>query len=441
MLEKLKKIYKLLPLAVRESYLVKRFVFILFWPVTYKSESFNDFKISVKTIKELKKSNLYIPGISKSEIMNYNLKSLKGKKNILVVDAFIPQPDKDSGSFRMYNLLKILLSFGYGIKFFAVNRQFQQPYVKNLQKLGVDVLYPPYVKSLSKYLKQCGDKYDVTILSRADVAINYIDAIKKYCTKAFVLFDTVDLQYLRENREAKIKRDSYKIRQAERWKKEEMSIAEKSDITLVVSHYEKEILNQENPNIKVELLSNIHESRGSNKSFNQRKDILFVGGFRHKPNKDAVTFLIKEIIPYVKQKLNGVKIYIVGSDPPDEVRKFASEDIFITGFVPDIVPYLNDCRISIAPLLWGAGVKGKINLSMSYGLPVVATPIAIEGMNLTNGVDVLVACDPLSFADAIAELYQNEILWNKLSRNGLENIKKYFSFEAAEKQLKQILNL
>ncbi len=341
----------------------------------------------------------------------------------------------------MYNLMKILLSFGYGIKFFAVNRQYLQPYVNNLQKLGVDVLYPPYIESLGKYLKQYGDKYDVIILSRADVATIYIDAVKKYCTKASVIFDTIDLQYLREYREAQFKGDTYKLRQAELHKKGEISIAEKSDITLVVSYYEKEILNQENPNIKVELLSNIHELQGSNKSFHQRKNILFIGGFRHKPNKDAVTYLINEITPLLRQKLNGLKIYIVGSDPPDEVRRFACEDILITGFVPDIVPYLNDCRISIAPLLWGAGVKGKINLCMSYGLPVVATPIAIEGMNLTNGVDVLVARDPLSFADAIAELYQNEKLWNQLSRNGLENIVKFFSFETAEKQLKQILQL
>jgi len=119
----------------------------------------------------------------------------------------------------------------------------------------------------------------------------------------------------------------------------------------------------------------------------------------------------------------------------------ATDDFVVTGFVPDVTPYFTGCRISIAPLRYGAGVKGKINLAMSYGLPVVATTPSIEGMHLTDGEDVLVADTPEAFADAIARLYRDEALWQRLAAGGLENVRAHFSRDVARSAITRIIAL
>jgi glycosyltransferase involved in cell wall biosynthesis len=121
------------------------------------------------------------------------------------------------------------------------------------------------------------------------------------------------------------------------------------------------------------------------------------------------------------------------------VQELAAEDVIVHGFVPDIAPLMDGCRLSVAPLRYGAGVKGKINMAMSYGLPVVATGVAVEGMHVRAGIDVMVADAPVEFADAITRAYHDEALWQKLSDNGLANVREHFSFDAARTALQRIL--
>jgi glycosyltransferase involved in cell wall biosynthesis len=143
----------------------------------------------------------------------------------------------------------------------------------------------------------------------------------------------------------------------------------------------------------------------------------------------------------VRQHLPGVKTYVVGGDVPATIKSLAADDLVITGYVPDITAYLEGCRLSISPLRYGAGVKGKINLAMSFGLPVVATTASIEAMYLTPENDVLVGDTPESFADAVVRAYRDEALWTKLSAGGLENIRAHFSRNVAKGALSRLLAL
>ena len=108
------------------------------------------------------------------------------------------------------------------------------------------------------------------------------------------------------------------------------------------------------------------------------------------------------------------------------------------GHVADLDPFMRDVRIAIAPLRFGAGVKGKVNLSMAHGQPVVATACAVEGMHLRDGEDALVADDPHAFADAVVRLHEDEALWNTLARNGLESVAAHFSLDAARKTVSEV---
>jgi O-antigen biosynthesis protein len=362
------------------------------------------------------------------------------KKRILVIDECICLPDQDAGSLRMLNMLQIIRDMGYKISFFPNNRYYPTPYVRDMQGMGIEILFHSYMGTVKKYLKRTGASFDSVILSRLNVADAYMDIVKQYCCNAKIIFDTVDLNFLREQRQARLKNDDALIRQAEKTKSFELAIASRADVTLVVSPEEKKIIEKENPEICVKIVTTIHQVRSSSKRFSQRNDLLFIGGFRHLPNVDAMIYFVKEVFPFISKQLPGIKTFIVGSHPPPEIAALASNDIIITGFVKDIEPYINNCRVAIAPLRYGAGVKGKINLSMSYGLPVVTTRIGIEGMYLEEGKDVLIAENAPDFADAVINLYTNGDLWNKLSANGLENVKNHFSFAAAEKSLISVLD-
>ena len=171
-----------------------------------------------------------------------------------------------------------------------------------------------------------------------------------------------------------------------------------------------------------------------------RRDLLFIGGFLHPPNIDAVLFFLKEIYPLVRERLGEAKFYIIGDKAPPEIVALANERIIVAGLQRDVRPFFDNVRLSVAPLRFGAGVKGKINQSMSFGVPVVATSLAVEGTELRDGEEILVADQPEDFAQAIIELYESEQLWSKISENGLKKTRALYSTDAARAKLEFLFN-
>lgn len=363
------------------------------------------------------------------------------QRRILVIDACMLTPDQDSGSVRMQAVLEILTSLRCKVTFVADNLEHRQPYVQQLQQRGVEVLFHPYVKSIAELLARRGNEFDMVLVSRHYIAAKYVDAIRAFAPRALIVFDTVDLHFLRTERQAELE-DSPLARISARAKRaEELALIRKVDVTLVVSPVEHALLAELAPDARVMVLTNIHEQLPEGKPFGERHGLVFIGGFQHPPNADAVLWYWQEILPRVRVALPGVKTYIVGSKVPASVRALAAEDFVVTGYVPDVAPYFTGCRISIAPLRYGAGVKGKVNFAMSYGLPVVATPAAIEGMFLEPDRDVLVADAAPDFAAAIVRLYQDEVLWQQLAVAGRENIRIYFSRDVARSTLTRLIAL
>jgi glycosyltransferase involved in cell wall biosynthesis len=166
---------------------------------------------------------------------------------------------------------------------------------------------------------------------------------------------------------------------------------------------------------------------------------LFLGGYKHEPNVDAVLYFVERIWPLVKQKLPELKFYIIGSHVPQKLSDLSSEDVVVVGYVENISEHFDRCRLSIAPLRYGAGLKGKIGASMAHGVPCVASSIAVEGAGFISGKEIIVADEPEDFADGIAKLYCEEDLWNYLSRNGLSFVQENYSIEAGKKKLRGIL--
>lgn len=357
------------------------------------------------------------------------------RKNVLVVDHHLPMPDRDSGSLRMFQILKLLRELGHYVTFIPDNLANISPYTGELQKRGIKVLYYPYVGKVRDYLISHGSEFDIVILSRCQFARKHIADVRLYAPQSRIIFDTVDLHFIREAGEASVTGDSEIQRKARETERLEHELIDGADETWVVSSTEERLLQEKWPNKSIQVVSNIVDVPGSKTPFAARRDWLFIGSFQHTPNVDAVLFFVQKIYPLVRPRLPDAKFYVIGDKAPADIVSLADDNIVITGLQRDARPFFDSVRLSVAPLRFGAGVKGKINQSMGLGVPVVATSIAVEGTELRNGEDVLIADEPEAFANALITLYESEELWNRLSENGVKKTRALYSVETARKKL------
>ena len=361
-------------------------------------------------------------------------------KNILVIDHHLPMPDKDAGSVRMFHILNILHQLGHHVTFIPDNLADIPPYGDELQKRGIEIIYHPYIKKVRDYLISHGSEFDAVVLSRCDFARKHIAGTRLYAPQSRIVFDTVDLHFVRTDREAQITSDPETREKARQKEELEYSLIDQADETWVVSSAEQRLLREARPHKSVEIVSTIAEIPGSKTPFALRRDWLFIGGFQHTPNVDAVLFFVQKIYPLVSEHLPDAKFYIIGEKAPPEIVALATERIIVAGWQRDIRPFFDSAKLSVAPLRFGAGIKGKINQSMGFGVPVVATSLAVEGMPLINREDILVADEPEDFAHALIELYESEELWNRLSENGIRKTRALYSTEAAREKLKLLFS-
>ena len=361
------------------------------------------------------------------------------QRQVLVIDALTPQPDRDSGSLRLVNLMAMLREEGAHVAFLPANGGHDGSYTHALQQAGVEAWYAPYTGGAPAWLREHGRRFDRVLLCRHYIASDFLPLIRRHAPQARVLFDTIDLHYLRERRAAELAGDPVLLRAALRTRRRELDLIAQSDVTLVVSEAERSLLAVDAPEARVEVLSNLHEIAGPGQPFGERRDLVFVGGFRHPPNVDAVRWFVDDVFPLVKAALPEVCFHCIGGDVPHDIRARGDrEGIVVHGHVADIAPYMDGCRISLAPLRFGAGVKGKINLAMAHGQPVVATGCAIEGMHLVDGRDVLVADDAAGFAECVVRLYRDQPLWERLAQAGLDNVQAHFSPDAARATVRRL---
>jgi glycosyltransferase involved in cell wall biosynthesis len=355
----------------------------------------------------------------------------------LLVDVW-PRPDHDSGSIDLINLVKLLQSLSYKVSFFPFNttRHFGQ-YTEDLQQMGVECLYEPFVTNLAKYLEVNGRHLDLVVLRRAPCAISHFDLVRANCPKAKVIFETVDLHFLREQRAALLKNSG--LEKAEELKRSELDIIKRADCTLVVSEAEASLLEEEIPEARVHLFPFVREIPGRMANFETRRNIAFIGGYLHEPNVDAVRYFVSEIWPQIAKRLPDVQFLMVGSDMPRALYRLADDRIKAIGYVGDLTSLLKSCRLTVAPLRYGAGIKGKIATSFANGVPVVASPIAVEGMGCEQEVHLLVAETTAQWADCVTRAYTDEKLWRQLSDNGLTLMHDSFSIEAGLQRLHSLL--
>jgi len=353
---------------------------------------------------------------------------LQGKPTILVIDSYVPLYDRESGCVRLLNILKLLLNLGYSVIFFPDNGYPEQPYTSVLQQLGIEVIYgTPQRYNLEEKLIKYLPLIDGVWLCRPELCDKYMDLIRLK-TKVPIIYDTIDLHFLRLKRQKDYLDPSYQNTSWswETYQKLELNYANQAEATVVVTEDEKQVLSSLGVK-NVWVIPNIHEEiyLSEKVAFDQRSGLVFIGSYNHPPNIDAVKWLCLEIMPLVWASRPDITVNLLGSNLKDEVKELASDKVVVTGYVPEVEPYFQKSRVFVAPLRFGAGMKGKIGQSLSLGLPTITTRIGAEGMGLIDHQDVLIADTAEEFAQAVIELYDNRELWQKLADNSLETIKRY----------------
>ena len=362
------------------------------------------------------------------------------RARILWIEACMLTPDQDSGSLRTIRLLRILNRMGCKVTFVADNVDGAEPYRSQLASEGVEVIHAPFFNSVDDYLRQHGKEFDVVTLCRHYIAIQHLKTVRDVNPAAKIWFDTIDLHYLRSRRQFELDGKKSTADRAELAYREEMELVSQSDLTIVVSEVEVAELAKEQPDAQVAVISNIHDVAHDPPGFEERNGVMFVGGFQHPPNIDAVEYYVNEIWPLLTELCPELETYIIGSRMPDRLKKLGeSKGLQMLGFVEDLTPYYDSCKLAIAPLRYGAGVKGKVNQALSYGLPVVGSPDAFEGMGLTHEREVMVAETPEDFADSIARVCNDRVLWQALSEKGGASLAGRFTPEVAEAALRRVL--
>jgi glycosyltransferase involved in cell wall biosynthesis len=368
--------------------------------------------------------------------------SLQARPRALFIDQLTPAPDRDAGSGLVQGFMRILQALGYEVTFIGSDTlDHAGRYTDDLRTSGIICICAPFVNSLGSFLEREAAGFDLVVLWRQTIANECLDLVRLSAPAAKIVFHTVDLHFLREERHAQLTGSKRMMAQARRTRVAELVSIRDADCTVLVSRHESDVIGALLPEARTRVIPLVLDIPGRLAPAHGRQDVVFIGGFRHQPNVDAVLFLTAEVWPLVRRALPSARLLIIGGEAPAEIEALDDSDkgIRILGWVEDLTETLRSCRLTVAPLRFGAGVKGKIVTSLAYGVPCVATSVAIEGMALEGGRHILVAERPADMAAIIVELYGNAALWESLSDAGLDFARRNFSIESVSAQIKEML--
>ena len=363
--------------------------------------------------------------------------------NILVMDYRIPRDDISAGEQATVGLLTDLFEFGFNVVFMPNNMDPTPIYTDKLIQLGINVITGiSGYNTPSDFILKHGNKFPLFYIIRVEVAESVIDTIRSVSPNSRIIFHAPDVYFIREGREAELKNNPALQKKADATRIRELSIMNQADHNVIVSSAELPILRNFLPDKPVSVFQVLHVSVINKPvSFNERRDIFFLGGFTHTPNVDAVCWFVSKIWPRIHKELPMVTFHIVGSEVTNEIAKLESiPGVVVIGYLQNLDPILSSMRLSVAPLRFGAGIKGKVATTMGAGIPVICTNIAAEGMYIKDGVHARVADDEDEFATAVIQTYKDKKLWVKLSKNGQELVQQHFSKEANKQSLFSLLN-
>jgi glycosyltransferase involved in cell wall biosynthesis len=366
-------------------------------------------------------------------------------RHALVISYHAPQPDRDSGSRRVFNFLELLQQGGWRVVVYAADGAGAAHDVRRLTQRGIAV-YDGYASSIDEVLRE--RPFELALIAYWPNAERYLSRLRTLSPMTRIIVDSVDLHFLRESREllggtlaarGRGLTDVHGSRFAA-----ELNAYASADVVLTVSQKEADLVNDLVWDHRLaHAAPDFEDIPARFDPFSRRSGIVCVGSFQHPPNIDAVGYLCREILPRLDPAvLAKHPVWIVGNNPNETVREFARglDNVCVVGWVPSVLPYLARARISVVPLRFGAGTKRKLVQALAAGTPSVSTSIGAEGLEIQHGKHVLIADDPDEFAGSIARLLNDGRLWTRLARAGRACVKKTNSEALARRRFAEALD-
>ncbi|MDT3428000.1 GT2 family glycosyltransferase [Paenibacillus forsythiae] len=367
-------------------------------------------------------------------------KSHGSRAEVLIVDHKVPEEDKDAGSVRMLNIILLFLNKGFRVTFYSDTTP-NEEYSEYFKKIGVEIIFCN--EDFESFIKARSLQFDLVWLARPNVSLFKLDVVRKWIPNVKIVYDTIDLYYLRTQRQSEIENNKELENSAQLYLIEESYLARQADYTITVTEDERKRLNEIDPSINTFVIPTIHGDEDAKLiPYEDREGIMFLGGYQHSPNVDAVTWFAQEVLPLIRNKLKGIVFYILGSNPTSEVLALQKDgEVEVVGWVKNIRPWFEKTRVFVSPLRYGAGMKGKNGQSMSYGLPIVTTTIGAEGMNMAQGQHALIADTAQQFAESVINLYQSKEVWTRISTESKKLVSDCYSPHRAKEMLNKLLDL
>jgi glycosyltransferase involved in cell wall biosynthesis len=356
-------------------------------------------------------------------------------KNILIIGFVWPEPNSSAAGSRMLQLIEAFLSEGAKITFASTASD--SDFMFDVQQLGINKVsielnnsnFDTFVRELNP---------EIVLFDRFMIEEQFGWRVAKECPNALRILDTEDLHCLRSARQlaVKEKREFNTTDLFSDTSKREVASIFRSDITLIISTFEMKILTE---NFKVDpslllhfpfFLDPISELTITNcKSFEERIDFAFIGNFLHEPNWDAVKYLKEEIWPLIKKELPDSKINIYGAYPSQKVNQLHNEKegFLIKGRAQSASEVIENARVTIVPLRFGAGIKGKLVESMQCGTPSITTSIGAESMHGNLPWSGFIENETSEIAKKSIELYTSKSTWLEAQKKGINIINSIYS--------------
>jgi len=358
-------------------------------------------------------------------------KDRDAERRVLFVDAFTMTPDQDAGSLDGLHWLQSLQALGYQTTYVPYfDFRHAGRYTSDLQRLGVECVYAPHYATPEDFLVEHGAEFDLCVFYRFHVADAILPAVERFAPQAKRLLALCDLHHVRTHREATLEGSASGLRASYEDKFRELFACARCDALWTPSAFEKEVLQKELPGADVFVWPLAQELRPPRKAYAERAGIGYLGGYKHLPNVDTVLYFIDAILPRVLEEEPDMTFVVAGSAMPPEVSGIDHPAVKVLGHVEDLRTFFEELRVFVAPIRYGAGVKGKVVASLASGVPVVGTSMAVEGMGLGPEEGAIVADTPEEFARQIVRVHRSERLWSRLSRAGFERAEREYSVAA-----------
>jgi len=364
------------------------------------------------------------------------------KAHVAVVDHTLPAYDADAGSRLTWMYLRLLVEEGIQVSFLPMNLFAAQPYARLLQDLGVEVLCgQAHGPQHRLWLARAGRDLDAVYLHRPHVAEAYLPHVQEHAPQARIVYQCHDLHHLREQRRHAAEGGRGEGGEAAQWRKMEERVLAAAQVIHTPSTYEAEWIARQFPgkivrDVPIYFWDRVpldgEPADGGDLSARSAGDLLFVGGFRHPPNEAAVLWFAREVLPRVRERIPHARLLLAGAHPTPAVQALPADGVRILGRLSEeqLAAAYRSARIAVVPLVWGAGVKGKLIEALAWGLPVAGTPVGAEGV---AGIESAmgIGASPDELAAAVLELLQDDALWRRRRQAGLELVARSFSAQRA----------